>query len=227
VIRRAYRSSGWSIVQALFVAVAAILLGESARAQAQYYYPPPPPPPPYYYPPPPRYVPPSPYAPRPPPPDDLNILRVQVGIEGVSTGYYCYGYPYYYTTCYNWFGDSNLIVRGAAELNVGGPGFVMVGFDFLPSLSTNPTRLFYEPTLDFGLSLRRYGSPVRTRFYLGFGLPIADNGQIGALARIGGGLSFRLAPQFALGGDLVWSLGGLNGYFVSALGFAVGPELTF
>jgi hypothetical protein len=195
------------------------------RAEAQYYYaPPPPPPPPYYYPPPP-----APYAPRRPmaPPDDLNILRLQVGIEGVSTGYYCYNGYGYYGSCYNWFGEANLIVRGAAELNVGGPGMVMLGFDFLPSLTATPAHVFYEPTLDFGVSVRKWRSPVRSRFYLGFGLPIADTGQVGALFRLGGGLSFRVAHGLAFGGDLVWSVGGLNGFFVSALGLAIGPELTW
>jgi hypothetical protein len=216
--------------------VVAISIGLSAQAAAQYYYPPPPPAP-YYYPPP-RYAPPPPYAPRtpPPPPDDLNILRLQVGIDGVSSGYYCYSGYYYYSTCYNWFADSNLIVRGAAELNLGGPGMVMLGFDFLPSLTTNTCppgsicnypSVFYEPTLDFGLSFRRWRSPVRSRVYLGFGLPIADTGQVGAVARFGAGLSFRVAPQLAFGGDVVWSLGGFYGYFVSALGLAIGPEFTW
>jgi hypothetical protein len=214
---------------ALAVFLLAVCAGVAAanRAEAQYYYPPPPPPPPpapYYYAPPP-----APYAPRRPtqPPDDLNILRLQVGIEGVSTGYYCYGGYGYYGSCYNWFGEANLIVRGAAELNLGGAGMVMLGFDFLPSLTATPSHVFYEPTLDFGVSIRRWRSPVRSRFYLGFGLPVADTGQVGALFRLGGGLSYRVAPGLAFGGDLVWSLGGINNYFVSALGLAIGPELTW
>jgi hypothetical protein len=225
------RRIGRLMVQATLVALAAAAMTSAmpGRAEAQYYYQPaPPPPPPYYYPPPPpRYAPPPPYRQPPPPPDDLNILRLQVGVEGVSTGYYCYGTPYYYTTCYNWFGEANLIVNGQAELNVGGAGMVMLGFEFLPSLTANPSHVFYEPTLDFGVSIRRWRSPVRSRFYLGFGLPITDTGQVGALGRLGGGLSFRMAPHLAFGGDVVWQLGGLNGYFVSSLGLAIGPEFTF
>jgi hypothetical protein len=219
--QRGFRFTGLAAMAIVLTA----LVGAPGLADAQYYYPPPPPPPsPYYYPPPP-----PPYRPRRPtePPDDLNILRLQVGIDGVSTGYYCYSTYPYYGTCYNWFGEANLIVRGAAELNLGGPGFVMLGFDFLPSLTATPAHVFYEPTLDFGVSIRRWRSPVRSRFYLGFGLPIADTGQVGSVFRLGGGLSFRVAPGFAFGGDLVWSIGGINGYFVSALGLAVGPELTW
>jgi len=108
-----------------------------------------------------------------------------------------------------------------------GPLAGTLGFDALPSLSLNPGHVYYEPTLDMGLTLRQWRSPIRSRFYMGLGIPISDSGQVGAVARFGGGLSAEVAPHFAFGGDLVWSLGTIDGYFTSALSFAIGPEVTF
>lgn len=154
-----------------------------------------------------------------------NELRLQVGVAGVSSGYYChYGF---YGSCSEAFGYAEFIARGALELNLVRPLALTLGFQVLPNVNGNPSGVYFEPTLDIGASWHRRTSPVRGRLYFGGGLPINDLGQVGAVVRIGGGLGVMVASHLALGGDVVWSFGGISGYFISSLGFMIGPELTF
>jgi hypothetical protein len=235
------------------VSVAAMLVVASAGTALAQYYPPPPPPPTYYAPPPPPpppppsyYAPPPPaypYTPPPLPPPDLeqNDIRLQAGITGISSGYYCAS-GYYGSSCSVAFSYWELDLRAAWEIRAkNSPGALTLGFDVLPATNSySNQQVIYEPTMDFGVSATNRRSKVRTRGYLGLGIPItsivssniggvqtASGTAVGAVARFGGGISAPLAPHFAFGLDIVLSLGGINGYFISMLNFAVGPEITF
>jgi hypothetical protein len=162
----------------------------------------------------------------PPPPRYLNDLRLQVGVAGTSSGYYCNGY-YYYNNCGTWFATGNLDLRAALELVPQPPLAVTIGFDTLPSLNGGNYPVYFEPTLDIGAALAKPRNPLRSRFYLGLGVPISSNGQVGVVGRFGGGISGNLGGRFALGIDFVWSLGSINGYFVNSLNFTAGPEIRF
>jgi len=233
--------------------VAGALLTGSGTALAQYYAPPPPPPPTYYAPPPPPppppptyYAPPPPaypYTPPPSPPLDIdqNDIRIQAGITGISSGYYCAS-GYYGTSCSTALSYWELDIRGAWEIRAKeSPGALTLGFDWLPPTSSYTGQQgIYEPTMDFGVSVTNRRSKVRSRGYFGIGVPITtvtnssvtgvqtSSGTIvGCVGRIGGGISAPLAPHFAFGLDIVLSLGGISGNFISMLSFAAGPEITF
>jgi len=214
------------------IAALVLTLGASS-ARAQYYAPPPPPPPPpqYYYatpPPPPQYAPPPPvYVPVAPPPPQFNSdLRFQIGVAGTSSGWYCSGWGA--VNCGTWFSTANLDARIAAEIVPQAPLAVTLGFEILPSLNNGNYPIFYQPTFDLGASLFRPRNPIRTRFYLGMGLPINGNtGNVGIVGRFGGGISANLGDRFALGIDFVWSMGSIQGQFINSLNFTGGPEIRF
>jgi hypothetical protein len=172
------------------------------------------------------YMPPPPYVPLgPPPPMLYNDLRFQIGIAGTSSGYYCT--PGYYGSCTTFFGSVLLDARIAAEFVPQPPLAITLGFDTLPNLSYGSYPVYFQPTLDFGAALQRPRNPVRSRFYLGVGVPIGTNGQVGVVGRFGGGISGNIGERLAIGIDVVWSLGSINGYFVNSLNFTAGPEIRF
>jgi hypothetical protein len=238
---------------ALVAVAAALVFGRSRTALAQYYAPPPPPPtyyappppppppPPTYYAPPPQAYPYTPPPPLPGPPREQNDVRIQAGVTGISSGYYC-GSTYYGTSCSTQLSYWELDVRAAWEIRAkDSPGALTLGFDWLPPTSSyQGQQAIYEPTMDFGVSVTNPRSKVRTRGYLGIGVPITTittnsvTGQqtssgtiVGCVGRFGGGVSAALAPHFAFGLDIVLSLGGISGNFISMLSFAAGPEFTF
>jgi hypothetical protein len=166
-----------------------------------------------------------------------NVLRLNLGVDFMTTGGYCY-YYYYGYSCSSWsYGYTGFIVGPQVDFGLGGPNAISVGMNFIfGSLSYTPYQglpdqsksiTVYEPTVDYVL---RFGGPMQPslgRMRIGGQGWFTSEGGSGGGFRIGGGGSFLNDNKVGIGVDVVLEGGWIRGYWVSSIQLMVAPELHF
>src|SRR5512138_15375 len=132
-----------------------------------------------------------------------NALRLQIG--GAGMGVEDAAGPEFANT--HW---GALMLGGDFDLNLGGPVNLTIGAREALSSSFSGNPSVFEPAAGFTFKFARW-APVQPRITLGVAGLFASNGDDGAAARFGGGLSFFGRAPLGLALDLVFEVGQLGG----------------
>ena len=149
-----------------------------------------------------------------------NALRLQIG--GAGLGVEDAAGPEFANT--HW---GALVLGGDFDLNLGGGpmNFTLGAREMLSStFSGNPS--VFEPAAGLTFRFASY-APIQPRLSFGVAGLFASNGDDGAAARFGGGLSFFGRAPIGLALDVLFEVGQLGGVTFTQGEFLIGPEFRF
>jgi hypothetical protein len=156
----------------------------------------------------------------------LKALRLQLGISGVSNGYYCaYGYVLY--GCSNVsYGTAPLTFGGEFELGGRAFGLALGVYDMVAPYG-NLNKNFVEPMLDLVIRAGTYNGGPILRIRFGTGVYFGESGNVGWVGRGGLGLTLRGRGPWGFAMEAVWEGGTFSGRAVSVVRGTIGPEFAF
>jgi hypothetical protein len=164
-----------------------------------------------------------------------NVLRVNVGVAFMTTGWYC-SYGYYYCGESWSYGFTPFLIGGQADLGLGGTSALSFGFNGLigyaianPPLGSplSQSASLLEPTLDYLFRFGLTNQPTLARLRVGGAGYFGTSGGTGGGFRLGGGASFANDRVFGIGAEMVFEGGWFRGYWISSLQLMISPELHF
>jgi hypothetical protein len=170
-----------------------------------------------------------------------NVARLNLGVGFYNSGWYnCYYYYGYYNCTSGSYSSFVPFVAGAqVDLNTGGANNLSLGvqanmgtvsstaYAGVVSYTVKKQVVLWEPTVDY---VGKYGSPMQatvSRFRGGVGVLFGPDGGLGAVVRLGGGVSLLNNQRVGVGLDFVFEGGGYNGYWIGGLQIVASPEFHF
>jgi hypothetical protein len=157
-----------------------------------------------------------------------NALRLEIGGASLSTpGLFCPVGPRGGCVQDLPFGGGALSLGGAIDVGLGhGPIALTISAHELTASNDSPWPDVFEPAIGLTWRLLRY-QPTQLRLGVGLGFLFAEGFDPGASLKLNAGLSFFANAPIGLALDFMFDLGRFDGFGISQVQLAVGPEFHF